>query len=230
MAKNISYGVCEICGHRTTKGHMLRHLKKCLETESWVKNNHTQLYQFRIEAYYLPMYWLDIEIGANKVLRDLDEFLRDIWLECCGHMSQFQINEYHYVMPYDGSYEIWEHEGSMDIALFDALGTELDEIAYEYDFGTTTYLKLGVIGKREGKIKRKGLRLLARNEAPDWQCAKCDQTATDICSYCYYESGAAFCEAHKKDHGCDEEYFLPVVNSPRTGVCGYCGPGEKYDF
>jgi hypothetical protein len=24
-----------------------------------------------------------------------------------------------------------------------------------------------------------------------------------------------------EDHGCDEDYAMPLVNSPRTGVCGY---------
>ena len=28
-----------------------------------------------------------------------------------------------------------------------------------------------------------------------------------------------------QDHdGCTEDFILPVVNSPRMGVCGYCGP------
>jgi hypothetical protein len=25
-------------------------------------------------------------------------------------------------------------------------------------------------------------------------------------------------------HECGEEMLLPVLNSPRAGVCGYCGP------
>jgi len=229
MARNISYGICEICGHRTTKGHMLRHVRKCLANESKQEGNNCQLIQLRIEAEYLPMYWLDIEINAGKKLRDLDKFLRDIWLECCGHMSQFQIDDYHYVMPYDSSFEIWAHEGNMDIALSNSIGNDIEQFEYEYDFGTTTHLKIRVIEKREGK-NNIGLRLLARNELPDWQCAKCDKPATDICVYCLYESGEAFCEEHKNGHGCDEEYFLPVVNSPRTGECGYDGPGEKFDF
>ena len=230
MARKISYGTCEKCGHRTTKGYMLRHIRKCFGIETMVEEKGKQQFQLRMEAEYLPMYWLDIEIDADKKLRFLDKFLREIWLECCGHMSQFQINDYHYVMPYDDSFEIWEHEGDMDIRLSDAIGEGVETFNYEYDFGTTTYLKIRVIEKRKGNMNKKGLRLLARNEAPDWRCAKCNEPATDICVYCVYENGDAYCEKHKDGHGCDEEYFLPVVNSPRTGECGYDGSDEKFNF
>jgi len=230
MARNISYGICEKCGHRTTKGHMLRHIRKCFQTETKQDGSDYQLFQLRIEAEYLPMYWLDIEMNADQKLRDLDNFLREIWLECCGHMSQFQINDHHYVMPYDSSYQIWTYESGMDIRLSDSIRDDIDQFEYEYDFGTTTALKIRLIEKRTGKKNKKGVRLLARNEPPDWRCAKCDQPATDICVFCLYESGDAFCKKHKDGHGCDEEYFLPVVNSPRTGECGYVGPGENIDF
>ena len=228
MARNISYGICEICGHRTTKGGMLRHIRKCLENETKQEGNIHQLIQLRIEA-YAPMYWLDIEIDADKKLGDLDKFLREIWVECCGHMSQFIIDDYHYVMPYDGSFEVWEHEGNMDITLSNSIGNDIEQFEYEYDFGTTTHLKIRVIEKREAK-NTKGLRLLARNELPEWRCAKCDKPATHMCLYCCYDSDYAFCKEHKDVHGRHEEYFMPVVNSPRTGVCGYFGPGKEYDF
>ena len=37
-------------------------------------------------------YWLIIECKENTLLQELDQFLRDIWLECCGHMSIFNTN------------------------------------------------------------------------------------------------------------------------------------------
>ena len=39
----------------------------------------------------MPMYWLHIEIPAKATLEDLDHFLRAVWLECCGHLSSFDI-------------------------------------------------------------------------------------------------------------------------------------------
>lgn len=226
MARRMSYGICQKCGHRTTKGRMLRHIQKCRVEESL----NTEIYQLRVEAKYYPEYWLDIEINDDRNLEYLDRFLRAIWLECCGHMSQFHINDHHYVMPYDGSFEIWEHEGDMEIKVSEAIGKEIVEFRYEYDFGTTTHLKLKLVDIRKGKKIKKGLRLLAQNEVPEWKCAKCDQPATEICVYCVYENGDAYCDEHKDGHGCEEEYFLQVVNSPRTGECGYDGPDEQPVF
>ena len=31
------------------------------------------------------------------------------------------------------------------------------------------------------------------------------------------------CDEHAETHDCGGEYFLPVVKSPRVGVCGYTG-------
>ncbi len=31
------------------------------------------------------------------------------------------------------------------------------------------------------------------------------------------------CDSCAEDHKCGEDMLLPVVNSPRTGVCGYTG-------
>jgi hypothetical protein len=37
-------------------------------------------------------------------------------------------------------------------------------------------------------------------------------------------AGSPFaCAAHESTHPCEDEAFLPVVNSPRMGVCGYAG-------
>jgi len=38
-----------------------------------------------------PEYWIHLEVSALATLADLDSFLRDIWLECCGHPSVFRI-------------------------------------------------------------------------------------------------------------------------------------------
>jgi hypothetical protein len=223
MARRMSYGICEKCGHRTTKGHMGRHIQKCYGEQSESSGKSRLVYYLRIEATYIPDYWIDLEINENAKLKDLDDFLRDLWLECCGHMSQFHMNEYHYVMPYDGSYQIWEFESDMNIALADAFGKEIKEFEYEYDFGSTTELKGKVKDKRKRELSKERIRLLARNEQPKWDCVLCEEEAKHICTYCMYESGGLFCENHILEHECGDEFALPVLNSPRTGVCGYAG-------
>jgi hypothetical protein len=69
------------------------------------------------------------------------------------------------------------------------------------------------------------LRLLARNTPPVWPCAIWGEPATLLCSFCYADGVNPFaCRKHKRRHACGErDGFMPVVNSPRMGVCGYCG-------
>jgi hypothetical protein len=64
---------------------------------------------------------------------------------------------------------------------------------------------------------------MARNDPPEYLCDLCDKPATQICTMCLYKDEGLLCEAHAKTHKCGDEMFLPVVNSPRVGVCGYSG-------
>lgn len=69
------------------------------------------------------------------------------------------------------------------------------------------------------------MRLLSRNDDPVWACEVCESDATQVCTFCMYEKANPFyCETHAEDHDCEEEEMvLPVVNSPRMGMCGYTG-------
>jgi hypothetical protein len=92
---------------------------------------------------------------------------------------------------------------------------------YEYDFGSTTTLSLKVVGFLDRAKPKNNVELLARNEPPQINCDKCGtQPATLICTGC---EGICLCEPCSHAHACGEEYLLPVVNSPRTGVCAYSG-------
>ncbi len=114
------------------------------------------------------------------------------------------------------------------------MGVELGQIfspglniSYEYDFGSTTHLKLKVVAERTGKIIGEDIQLLARNDQPKILCDLCDKPASQICTRCFYKGKGLLCEAHAETHECGEEMFLPVVNSPRVGVCGYTGGGYE---
>ena len=65
----------------------------------------------------------------------------------------------------------------------------------------------------------------SQNEAPVWECDECSDNAAWICTFCMYEKQNPFyCELHAEDHDCDApEMLLPVVNSPRMGMCAYSG-------
>ena len=72
-------------------------------------------------------------------------------------------------------------------------------------------------------MKSKSVQILARNNPPPIPCASCGKPATQVCTMCIYNGEAWFCDDCTEDHECEEDYFLPVVNSPRVGQCGYTG-------
>jgi len=101
------------------------------------------------------------------------------------------------------------------------------EFYYIYDFGDSTELRLRIIGERMGRKGKEKVRILARNDPPDIRC-NCGEKAKWVCPICLVEmENCYFCEKCVRDHKCSEEMLLPVVNSPRCGVCGY--EGGKYD-
>jgi hypothetical protein len=205
MAKRGSFGICGACGSRKAKGAMVGHLLECLPVHL---AGSMPLLLLRAQANGIPMFWIDFAAKPLARLKDVDRLLRDTWLECCGHMSEF------YVSPH--------RKVSMNTKLSEAFGTTGERLGYVYDFGSSTELVLSLSGTAEGASKDI-VRLVARNEPPTWPCDECGQPATAVCTQCLYEGKGFCCMTHGSSHGCGEEGLLPVVNSPRMGVCGYTG-------
>jgi hypothetical protein len=165
----------------------------------------------------MPTYWIHIEIPAKATLKNLDRFLRDIWLECCGHLSSFDI------MGKTFFSEVMEKgDRSLNFQLGKVIAPGM-AFEYIYDFGTSTELLLTVVSAREGNMKGNKPKVMARNEPPEILCEICGKPATLVCSQCVYEGSGWLCEQCGKKHECGEDMFLPVVNSPRVGICGYTG-------
>ena len=227
MRRLSSYGICALCGTRAAKAGMTRHLATCPASHEPSRGKVQRLFRLRIEDTVSPLFWMDVEIRANATLEDLDGFLRQRWLECCGHLSAFYIDGDTFTVPaYDAYLDL--DDRSMTVKLGEVLSPG-QRFRHLYDFGTSTELKLRVVDEREGRLGREPLRLLSANEAPAWGCALCDGEAESICTVCLYERDHPFyCRLHAADHACPEpemEMLLPVVNSPRMGMCGYTGPG-----
>jgi hypothetical protein len=161
---------------------------------------------------------MHLEVRADATLKTLDAFLRSIWLECCGHMSQFFIDGEAYVSSAARELDA----NSMNAILEKVLRPGMTA-SYEYDFGTTTELRLRVIAERDGERRREAIQLLARNIPPVIPCSACGNEATHVCSQCIYEDEGWLCDACVSTHECGDEMLLPVVNSPRVGMCGYAG-------
>jgi len=101
------------------------------------------------------------------------------------------------------------------------------KFSYTYDFGSSTNLNLRIVSEREGLANPKdAVMLLARNLAPEFKCSVCDAPATLIFGGAWGD-GKTYCKKHAKKYE-GEGLLLPIVNSPRVGVCGYDGPGRKY--
>ncbi len=157
-------------------------------------------------------------------MHQLDALLRRVWLECCGHLSAFKIDGLRYTVMVDPEFPFERNERSMGAKVSQVLIAPGQRFSYEYDFGSTTELVLRLVRTRNGVIGRPTARLLARNEPPVWACGVCDTPAALICPLCRYETYPFFCSSHARKHVCVEEIdLLPVVNSPRMGVCGYTG-------
>ena len=159
-------------------------------------------------------YWLHLEMPESATLETLDTYLRGIWLECCGHMSQFSIGG---------------PRSSREVGMSQRVGRafgSVDELTHVYDFGTSSVSGVRLVGERHGAgTTRRPVALLARNDPLDFRCMECDAPATSLCMECVYdERSGTLCEAHARGHGHEDDELMPVVNSPRMGLCGYTGP------
>lgn len=207
MSNSGSIGICQLCGVHKGKRAMVTHLQACLPSSSKAgpEAGGKPLLLLCAQAY--NMYWLDLAVKPEAKLKDLDRFLRDIWLECCGHMSEFQ--------------GAARREVNMNTKIGNAF-KDTQRLDYVYDFGTSTQLEIvhkgAVVGGSKGPVL-----LLARNEPFAWKCDECGESAVAICCECIYEERGLCCEEHAVNHECGEDMLLPVVNSPRMGICGYTG-------
>ena len=142
-----SEGVCRFC-HRTFSGSSIgRHILAC-EVKKEKDSQYAVTAKRKYPIYYIKVssskyYWLHIEMKATSKLSDLDQFLRNIWLECCGHLSMFTIHEMHYdESPEQDDLSIFggKKSESMNKRLNEVLAIK-DKFEYQYDFGSTTYLE-----------------------------------------------------------------------------------------
>ncbi len=215
-----SEGVCQLCQGKFAKNTITRHLHRCLAEHDLPEGKEQKLFHLLVDGY--GPYWLHVEMPGQATFGNLDSFLRHIWLECCGHLSAFQLDQG--IKNRLGLKEDWDMDFAeapkdelMDYELAEVLEPKL-AFGYEYDFGSTTSLRLKVAGVRSGKwAAKERVRLLARNLPPEVACDACGKPAKWIDT----ENDVFQCAACARKG--DDDYLLPVVNSPRMGVCAYTG-------
>ena len=139
-------GICKFCSKSISQKESLRHFLSCTPRNQAFENMTQKLVNqwFYIRAELSP-YWIDILIPEQWKLDDLDQFLRHIWLECCGHLSNFRIDKVNYERFEDEDWLMGGEELSpgMDIQLNKVLGTN-STFPHFYDYGSTTELQLKI--------------------------------------------------------------------------------------
>ena len=216
-------GTCAYCGEIITKRGVAKHLDQCSKRQEALTSAAARgrpeetLWHLRVQDAYDKDFWLDLEMVGSASLDKLDKYLRAIWLECCGHLSKFTIGGW-------GGVDVGKARKAN--AIFEP-GLVLRHL---YDFGTTSETDIKVVEYRKGKTTTKHLiALLARNRMPEVVCQECSQPAQWLCIECLYDEDKSgyLCDEHMEEHP-HENYGepMPLVNSPRTGMCGYDGPAE----
>ena len=225
-------GKCLLCNSTLRKGQMTRHVKSCMgkaasqSSTNGRRKGRQKTFHVVVEGRYLREFWLHLQVSAGATLTDLDQFLRATWLECCGHLSAFRIGGTNYVSELiEPVFDFGEDDESMEIPLGRVVGPG-ERFYHEYDFGSTTELAVRVVSEGESGLRDQPIQMVARNDIPVVVCVSCEKTATSVCTECMYEGTGLHCDDCVGRHECDEELSLPILNSPRTGVCGYEGPGE----
>ncbi len=221
--KKQTLGKCIFCGREMTGGGLSRHLSGCTERRKAIEKANQKsgasedLYHLHLKNAWSGEFWLHLEMRGSAKLENLDHYLRKIWLECCGHLSQFSVGGWN------------GEEISMSKQVKRVFHTDL-ELTHIYDFGTSSETLIKMVGLRHGKpLTTRPIFLMARNEPPETHCMECGKSASWLCLECLYdfdESGE-FCDEHIKEH-LHEDYGepVPLVNSPRVGMCGYYGPAN----
>jgi hypothetical protein len=216
-----SRGGCVYCNREMTKGGLSKHLRACVDRQKKIdqearrRTKEQTLYHLTVWDAWKNQFWLHLEIPSSAELIVLDDYLRTIWLECCGHLSQFSVGG-------------WSGEELPMNSRLDQIFVPNLVLTHIYDFGSSSETLISVVSERTGRpVKQRPITLMARNNLPQEKCIECKKPAQWQCEECVYEYDRLgfLCDKHMKVHP-HEDYGDPklIINSPRFGVCGYTGP------
>ena len=191
-------GICNVCQNTLPGNQAHRHIARCVEAVYGIRAGRAtakgrrrlslRTVQISVRSLERP-HWMELGVRADATLHELDLFLRSVWLECCGHLSHFDIGgivysmmvpkpgqDFHFV-PMDEHEEQWRHMGkTVGSAIKPATWFE-----HQYDYGTTTELDLRHVNEFEGLAQAlspsqpwqvRKIVVLARNH-PLRSCSQC---------------------------------------------------------
>ena len=199
---------CKFCNKKFGIKAINDHLSVCIQ--NFVDDKSGYLIEF-ISTNYITnkTYQMFVIFGTKCKFSHIDTFLRNIWCECCGHMSTLDVFE-----------EV--NKNKTQSVKFNTLISKYEnakQFIYSYDMGSTTDIYFRIIKKLEGTNKNTDIELLYRNEPFKVKChnyKKCKEYATNI----YYDE--LYCNDCKNNIDEEEqELILKLSNSPRTGICAF---------
>ena len=231
--KSNSAGVCLLCGGSFSRLGSAQHVIHCRRrttadcecSEHRMRGPKGLSYHLQMWDESDPDFWLHIDVGAGLTLETLDSFLRQTWMECCNHLSRFIINEKYY----ERTVSHHRRERSINVRLGDVLGsgdtTTIRRFWYEYDFGSTSRVKITIVSSRYSQWP--GIRLLSHNTLSFYKCDICGSTATTVRHQQdnnYRDQGREMlCDPDKHPPAFPSAQEWAIPNSPRWGMCGYSG-------
>lgn len=222
--KNIKpEGKCYYCKETFAGNSISRHINSHLKTIEKDNQSKKKSYHIKITGDYF--YFLNLLISENTTLNSLDTYLRKIWLECCGHLSSFEIKGKQRII------DIWSDSDDYGINMDTKVGHLFKKglkLNYQYDFGSTTNLEIKIVNEYFLEDKKSNILLLSRNEPLNISCDLCKKKPAQVMCILWHDNETMFCNSCKKKHSkkCDDfaDYGeMDIVNSPRMGVCGYDG-------
>lgn len=191
-------GKCYYCSKELSKSGVLRHLKACKVVESSIdiRDKEPNKYILSISPKKSSSdFWMYVLMDKNAALGELDSFLREVWLECCGHLSMFEIDGQRYESLPDEDFTWGNPSKNMDSKIGKVASVK-DKIKYEYDSGSTTELEIKVVDELSCSRRDKKIEIMARNNEHLMECSVGGEKAG-------YFNG-------------NEEKYLPVISEPRA--------------
>jgi hypothetical protein len=201
-----SEGYCIYCNKLFSKQEIGKHLAAHLSGMEKAGHESSAVNYCHIEVDSEELF-LHLLVKGDAKMKVIDKFLKDIWLSAFGHKN-FKVSMSHLVE------DVFEPR----IKIF-----------HDYDFGSTTRVFLKGLKHYHLNDKEKII-LLSRNEPLKIHCSLCKKKpAAYLCTECFSDGDYSyFCEKcsvlHEEECKAFTNYSqMPVVNSPRMGICGYEG-------
>ena len=253
-----SQGRCHVCGGDIRADDAATHAQACLmnhvtgryrvpDCDERYARSQPILIQVRSEEL---RHWMVLVVQPTTSLRQLDQFLRRQWLECCGHMSYFEIGDVRYsaCVPGPGDKLLFDADLADDdeqhmVHTVEETVAPRQHFHHEFDYGDTTCLNLERLGaipvpyqylpefiNTSAASEGYGddfITVIARNLRPE-RCFTCDGVAV----WRYYENpytlvppehgGPIVAPPYFCDRCAPQGVAMVILqNSPRAGIGCY---------